>query len=1112
MLETPLVSVVIPAYNHECFIADAIQSVLDQTYTDIELIIIDDASSDKTLEVIHSFQDNRLQVVSHEKNMGSAKTINHGIEQAKGEYVAILNSDDLFYKERIAHILREVQEHNAVFAASDIELIDRHSHVIRDKHHWWIDWYESLKHVYNMTQDIIHAILSGNMLISTSNFFFKKELIAEIGNFQNYRYVQDYEFILRMLSAYPRSVRWLNEKLLYYRIHETNTIGQNALESNRETIEVILKWIPELIETPKEKIWLKTIDSHLRKISGYMVRAAAEEGSKEIRDENKILRNENKLLRNDNKVLQNEIKKLAKDIESTHQHWQSDAARFKTELDTTHQHWRLDADRLTKEIEKTHTLWQENVARLRNEIHAKDLEILQIRDQWHKETEILHQSMTQLHHTFQSMQQALRQKPSYLKYKKKIKNLSEFQAVLPQLMDRVDVISFDIFDTLLIRRVEPPEMIHEAISKFVADHCNDEYQKAVTPETALGVRHQVEHELRQASAHQGLDLECRYSDLVYRWLKELIHPKTPLESSVKVITDFEMRLEMAALYPNTDVVTLLLWLKQFNKKMIAISDMYLDTIYITALLDYFQMKQYFDQVFVSSDLGICKYSGRLFGHVSTILNCAYERMIHIGDNPISDVQVPLRLGIHAFYLYDRKEKKRRRILRTYRELSHRRNYWKGKHLDAIAQSFSPGDPEKSFFFQYGNNVLGYIFCTFMLGVIQRIKEHQIDHVYFLARDGFLFQKVFELFKHEYPQMLLTWPKITYAYLTRRTTAAASVVHGLSHQEALAGLYNPKQQGLFSILQTYSLPIEPFIDLANKHGLNNIKEPLLNWHDSRLLNFLDDAEVQLQIKAQAMSKKQMLEAYLEQIGFFSQQKIALVDIGWNGSIQSYLSQTFTHPQDPKASVYPETYGLYFGFVNGIPHQFSPLDRLDGLVYDARRQTKNEQVCQEFEELFEESARSLEATVIGYTRDIDDDQVSPIFKSDDKPDRQAELSSNPLIMEIQSGMLSFAKRFIDAVQLTGYDFSELKSYTHTIIERAVAYPTQQEVNLLTRLSHSEDFGGDEIMDLREIRPKSRAFNGLFHIKKSLVTSNWRYGTLVSMKLRYLLPWFRLMDMRK
>lgn len=100
---TPEVSVIMPAYNAERYIEEAVESVLNQTLSDLELIIIDDCSKDRTMEIVNrlSQSDPRIHVIKNKVNSGVAKTRNYGLELSRGKYVAFLDSDDIWHKDKL---------------------------------------------------------------------------------------------------------------------------------------------------------------------------------------------------------------------------------------------------------------------------------------------------------------------------------------------------------------------------------------------------------------------------------------------------------------------------------------------------------------------------------------------------------------------------------------------------------------------------------------------------------------------------------------------------------------------------------------------------------------------------------------------------------------------------------------------------------------------------------------------------------------------------------------------------------------------------------------------------------------------------------------------------
>ena len=105
----PLVSVIMPAYNSRNTLADSIQSVVDQTFSDWELLIIDDCSKESMEDIADSFQDSRIRYVRLLSNRGVAKARNAGIAEARGRYIAFLDSDDLWLPKKLERQLDFMQ-------------------------------------------------------------------------------------------------------------------------------------------------------------------------------------------------------------------------------------------------------------------------------------------------------------------------------------------------------------------------------------------------------------------------------------------------------------------------------------------------------------------------------------------------------------------------------------------------------------------------------------------------------------------------------------------------------------------------------------------------------------------------------------------------------------------------------------------------------------------------------------------------------------------------------------------------------------------------------------------------------------------------------------------
>ena len=118
-----LVSIVMPSYNAEKFVSETIESVLRQTYTNWELIIVDDCSKDNTAEVVANFQDARIRFMRNEKNSGAAVSRNRALREAKGKWIAFLDSDDLWEPEKLEKQIAFMETNGYSFSFTDYRIV-----------------------------------------------------------------------------------------------------------------------------------------------------------------------------------------------------------------------------------------------------------------------------------------------------------------------------------------------------------------------------------------------------------------------------------------------------------------------------------------------------------------------------------------------------------------------------------------------------------------------------------------------------------------------------------------------------------------------------------------------------------------------------------------------------------------------------------------------------------------------------------------------------------------------------------------------------------------------------------------------------------------------------
>ena len=243
------ISIIIPAYNHERYVGSAVESVLNQSFKNFELIVINDGSSDRTGEVVQSYNDSRITYI-YQENQDASNTINRGLHLAKGDFVAILNSDDVYSLNRLERMIDEQEKSKAACILSDVQPILEKGEEIVDPLFGWNIWHQKNRNFYTHCGDLYTAFLKGNLMVTSSNFFLTDDAVKKVGDFCSLRYLHDYDYVFRVMLTFPNRVQYLDEKLLYYRIHGGNTLNEAAITGREQDRSVIRKYMLE--RTPKE--------------------------------------------------------------------------------------------------------------------------------------------------------------------------------------------------------------------------------------------------------------------------------------------------------------------------------------------------------------------------------------------------------------------------------------------------------------------------------------------------------------------------------------------------------------------------------------------------------------------------------------------------------------------------------------------------------------------------------------------------------------------------------------------------------------------------------------------------------------------------------------------
>ncbi len=217
MKERELVSVIIPTYNRAKLIKKSVESVLNQTYNNIELIIVDDASKDNTEEVVKTIKDKRIKYIKLKTNKGACNARNVGIKEANGKYITFQDSDDEYHKDKIEKQLKNLIKNNSDFDFCKIKITQNDSSFIVPN----AEQEKSIKE-----EKIMDELCNGNF-ISTQAIFVKADCIKKHLFDINMPRLQDYDLVLRMLP--DLKVSYTNEVLVNL-YTQSDSIGNSPVK------------------------------------------------------------------------------------------------------------------------------------------------------------------------------------------------------------------------------------------------------------------------------------------------------------------------------------------------------------------------------------------------------------------------------------------------------------------------------------------------------------------------------------------------------------------------------------------------------------------------------------------------------------------------------------------------------------------------------------------------------------------------------------------------------------------------------------------------------------------------------------------------------------------
>ena len=236
--ESPLVTVIVPSFNHVRYVSEALDSVYDQSYKNIELVIIDDKSTDSSLKVLNRWIANLesktrfsgIDLSVNDENRGAASSLNQGLKKANGELVTFLNSDDLYDKYRLEKLVDSYCGEDYFCAFGSVNCLTEKSDNVDIN---LITKVESIPDRLDGKLSNYVALLQENIAVTSGNIIVSKKLAQKLETFETLRYCHDCEFLIR--AGKYCEIRFVDNAKYFYRLHGSNSFRDLSNQADNES-------------------------------------------------------------------------------------------------------------------------------------------------------------------------------------------------------------------------------------------------------------------------------------------------------------------------------------------------------------------------------------------------------------------------------------------------------------------------------------------------------------------------------------------------------------------------------------------------------------------------------------------------------------------------------------------------------------------------------------------------------------------------------------------------------------------------------------------------------------------------------------------------------------
>lgn len=627
------------------------------------------------------------------------------------------------------------------------------------------------------------------------------------------------------------------------------------------------------------------------------------------------------------------------------------------------------------------------------------------------------------------------------------------------------LLSLDIWDTILRRKCHPDAIKVYTSREFYLNARDYIKQDKRNLRELTRLRVDAEREIGTECKESGFDDEYNIKDVFRRWIRYACDKEYPnIDKLVEHLYESELNRELENIYLDPTIDSTIDSIR--HEKLVCISDFYTDKFFLQKLIDSVGMRNKIEEIFCSCDYKLNKRSGRLFEIAEKECNVCSNEHIHIGDNAYSDVEVPKRLGIDAIhYLPDDEHRKRKE----------RESEFVSDLKDSLRYKDFPlkSDRDISLFF-YG----------FIADIMESCIEKKLKKIYFFTREGEFYKEIFDTISVFYDKEVV--PKSYILEVSRLSTFVASLREfTLDEMMRLWNQYSI--QSMSAMFKSLAMDLGKVRIFLERYSIDPDEVLTYPWTLEPVQRLFADEEFKNLMEAHIADKRERLLEYCagKDLVVESDEDIAIVDIGWRGTIQDNLCYLFRNTM---------IYGYYVGliqFLNKQPENSCKYGYLDKCSFARALLTISTP--------FEMICNSPNGSTVGYEKN--DAGIMVAIRNNEKSEDDIFFSYTKKLQE---------KILSDCNKLGKYCYEnfivseDVRNYAYEALRNFIYYPDRDTVNSYFNLTHNEEFGVGAYVDKRTVFRPVLMFLALIsknkrqEFKDFLRNTTWPQGYLTKYRL--------------